>query len=43
MDFTYLFTSLKGRIDRAKWWAGEFVLFVIFFAAALIGNWASAV
>ena len=23
MDFTYLFTSLQGRVSRAKWWAGE--------------------
>jgi hypothetical protein len=23
MDFFYLFTSLQGRINRAKWWAGE--------------------
>ena len=38
MDFTYLFTSFKGRISRAKWWAGEFILLVIFFIGALIGN-----
>jgi uncharacterized membrane protein YhaH (DUF805 family) len=38
MDFTYLFTSFKGRINRAKWWVGEFILFVIFSIVALIGN-----
>ena len=38
MDFTYLFTSLQGRINRAKWWAGEAILFLVFSATALIGN-----
>jgi len=38
MDFTYLFTSLQGRVNRAKWWAGEAVLFLVFSASALIGN-----
>ena len=38
MDFTYLFTSLQGRVSRAKWWAGESVLFFVFSALALIGN-----
>ena len=38
MDFTYLFTSLQGRVSRAKWWAGEAVLFIVFSALALIGN-----
>jgi uncharacterized membrane protein YhaH (DUF805 family) len=38
MDFIYLFTSFDGRINRAKWWAGELILLVIFFAGALIGN-----
>ena len=38
MDFTYLFTSLNGRINRAKWWVGEVILLVIFCAAALIAN-----
>jgi len=38
MVFASLFTSFKGRINRAKWWAGEFILLVIFFAGALIGN-----
>jgi len=35
MDFTYLFTSLQGRVNRAKWWTGEAVLFVVFSALAL--------
>ena len=38
MDFTYLFTSLQGRIRRTKWWLGEVILFVIFCIVALIGN-----
>lgn len=38
MDFTYLFTSLQGRINRAKWWAGEVILFLIFSITAWIGN-----
>jgi uncharacterized membrane protein YhaH (DUF805 family) len=38
MDFTYLFTSLQGRIRRRKWWVGEVTLFVIFCIVALIGN-----
>jgi uncharacterized membrane protein YhaH (DUF805 family) len=38
MDFTYLFTSLQGRVNRAKWWAGEAVLFLVFSASALIGK-----
>ena len=38
MDFTHLFTSLEGRINRAKWWAGEFILFVVFSILALIGD-----
>src|SRR5262249_11922923 len=38
MDFTYLFTSLQGRINRAKWWAGEAVLFLVFSALAVVGN-----
>ena len=38
MDFTYLFTSLQGRVNRAKWWAGEAVLFLVFFVVAFIGN-----
>lgn len=29
MDFQYLFTSLDGRINRAKWWAGMVILAVI--------------
>ena len=38
MDFTNLFTSLQGRVNRAKWWAGEAVLFLVFSASALIGK-----
>ena len=38
MDFTYLFTSLQGRINRAKWWAGEAILFLAFSVIALLGN-----
>jgi uncharacterized membrane protein YhaH (DUF805 family) len=38
MDFTYLFTSLQGRVNRAKWWAGEAVLFLVFSATAFLGN-----
>jgi uncharacterized membrane protein YhaH (DUF805 family) len=38
MDFTYLFTSWQGRINRAKWWAGEVILFLIFSITAWIGN-----
>ena len=38
MDFTYLFTSLQGRINRAKWWAGEAILFLVFSVTSLIGN-----
>lgn len=29
MDFQYLFTSLDGRINRAKWWIGAIILGVI--------------
>ena len=29
MDFSYLFTSLDGRINRAKWWAGAVILVVV--------------
>jgi uncharacterized membrane protein YhaH (DUF805 family) len=29
MDFQYLFTSLDGRINRAKWWAGMVILAVL--------------
>ena len=38
MDFTYLFTSLQGRINRAKWWAGEAIVFLVFSVTSLIGN-----
>jgi hypothetical protein len=29
---------LQGRINRVKWWAGEGILFLIFFVTAWIGN-----
>jgi uncharacterized membrane protein YhaH (DUF805 family) len=29
MDFNYLFLSLDGRINRAKWWVGIVILIVI--------------
>jgi uncharacterized membrane protein YhaH (DUF805 family) len=38
MDFIHLFTSRKGRITRAKWWAGELILLVVFLIGALISN-----
>src|SRR3974377_1791733 len=38
MDFTYLFTSLQGRVNRAKWWAGEAVLFLVFSSGGLVGK-----
>jgi uncharacterized membrane protein YhaH (DUF805 family) len=30
MDLQYIFTSLEGRINRAKWWAGVVILGIIF-------------
>jgi len=38
MRLAYLFTSLRGRINRAKWWAGQAVLLVVFSAIAWIGE-----
>lgn len=29
MDFQYLFTSFDGRVNRAKWWAGIAIIFII--------------
>ena len=29
MDLQYIFTSLDGRINRAKWWAGVVILGII--------------
>lgn len=29
MDLQYIFTSLEGRINRAKWWAGVVILGII--------------
>jgi uncharacterized membrane protein YhaH (DUF805 family) len=36
MDFTYLFMSLRGRINRAKWWTGNVILFAIGLIPTLI-------
>jgi uncharacterized membrane protein YhaH (DUF805 family) len=36
MDFVYLFTSLQGRINRAKWWTGNVILFAIGLIPGLI-------
>jgi uncharacterized membrane protein YhaH (DUF805 family) len=38
MRFADLFTSLRGRITRAKWWVGQAVLLVVFSAIAWIGE-----
>ena len=38
MGFAYLFTSLRGRINRAKWWLGQAVLLIVFSAIAWIGE-----
>jgi uncharacterized membrane protein YhaH (DUF805 family) len=38
MNFTHLFTSLRGRINRAKWWAGQGMLLLVFSAIAWIGD-----
>jgi uncharacterized membrane protein YhaH (DUF805 family) len=38
MNFASLFTSLRGRINRAKWWAGQGMLLVVFSAIAWIGD-----
>jgi uncharacterized membrane protein YhaH (DUF805 family) len=38
MNFTHLFTSLRGRINRAKWWVGQGMLFLVFSAIAWIGE-----
>lgn len=38
MDWTYLFTSFEGRINRAKFWAGIGVFFVISFIGGIIDN-----
>jgi uncharacterized membrane protein YhaH (DUF805 family) len=29
MDLQYLFVSFDGRINRAKWWAGVVVIFIV--------------
>jgi uncharacterized membrane protein YhaH (DUF805 family) len=36
MDWKYILTSFEGRINRAKFWAGVAVLFVVAAAAAII-------
>lgn len=36
MDFNYLFTSLDGRINRAKWWAGVIIIAVVAIVVGLI-------
>jgi uncharacterized membrane protein YhaH (DUF805 family) len=36
MDFNYLFTSLDGRINRAKWWTGVIVIAVVAIVVGLI-------
>jgi uncharacterized membrane protein YhaH (DUF805 family) len=30
MDLQYIFTSMEGRINRAKWWAGVAILGIVF-------------
>lgn len=29
MDLQYLFASFDGRINRAKWWAGVVIIFIV--------------
>ena len=29
MDWQYLFTDYKGRINRKQWWTGVLILFVV--------------
>lgn len=38
MDWKWLFTSFDGRINRAKFWAGVGVLFVVMIVAMLLDN-----
>ena len=38
MDWKYLFLSLEGRINRAKFWAGVGVMFAGAVIAALLDN-----
>ena len=38
MDWKYVLTSFEGRINRAKFWAGVAVLFVLAAIAAIIDN-----
>ena len=30
MDLQYIFTSMEGRINRAKWWAGVAIFLIVF-------------
>ena len=36
MDWKYLFTSIDGRINRAKFWAGTVVLIIVQMVAHLL-------
>lgn len=38
MDWKWLFTSLDGRINRAKFWAGVGVMFVVMIVAIILDN-----
>jgi uncharacterized membrane protein YhaH (DUF805 family) len=38
LDFTYLFTSFEGRINRAKYWAGAVIILIIWLIFGLIVN-----
>lgn len=38
MDWKWLFTSFDGRINRAKFWAGVGVLFVVIIVAMILDN-----
>jgi uncharacterized membrane protein YhaH (DUF805 family) len=36
MDLQYIFASLDGRINRAKWWAGMVILLAVSLALGLV-------
>jgi uncharacterized membrane protein YhaH (DUF805 family) len=36
MDLRYIFTSVDGRINRAKWWAGVVILAIVSLVLKLI-------
>jgi len=38
MDWKWLFTSFDGRINRAKFWAGIGVMFVVMIVAMILDN-----